>query len=230
MKDTATFHRATAGLGLVTAAITSVLWTVLAPPFPPGYVERLAAIDEAGASATVSAFLFTASQLPMLAAVLGIAHLIRRGAPILSNLGGAFAVIGTLGHAVFGGVSLVTLAMAADVDNRVVYAGLVEDVESSPVMVFAAAGLVGTVLGLLLLSVGLWRARAVPRWVPVLVWLFLVVEFVGTALSDYATYVSGVCLLVVFGALAQHVWRTPATAWADADVTAAVRPAVPSDR
>ncbi len=213
MKDSANFQRVTAALGLVAAAALSVLWTVLSPPFPSGYAERLAAIEDSGTSATVSAFAFTASQLPMLAAVLGIAHLIRRGAPVLANAGGALAVIGVFGHSVFGGVSLTTVQMANDAGNRSVHAALLENLESSPVMVFAVAGLLGTVLGLLVLSIGLWRSGAVPRWIPALTWLFLVVEFVGTSMSDYATYVSGVCLVLVFGARARHIWQTPRATW-----------------
>jgi hypothetical protein len=209
MKDPVNLQRVTAALGLIAAAALSVLWTVLSPPFPSGYAERLAAIDDAGTSATVSAFAFAASQLPMLAAVLGIAHLVRRGAPVLANAGAVLAVIGVFGHSVFGGVSLTMVQMANDPGNRSVHAALLEDLESSPVMVFAASGLLGTVLGLLVLSIGLWRTAVVPRWIPALTWLFLIVEFVGTSMSEYATYVSGVCLVLAFGALARHIWQTP---------------------
>lgn len=213
LSDTATFRRVTVAASLVTAALTSLAWTALEPPFPDGFEARLTTIDDAGVSAAVSASLFTFSQLPMLAAVLGIAHLIRRGAPVLSNLGGALAVLGTFGHAVFGGVALVTVVMAGDPARRTEYAGLLEDVESSPAMAFAAAGLVGTVLGLLLLSIGLWRSRVVSRWVPVTLWFFLAVEFVGANLSDYASYVAGLSLLVCFVAIAQQVWASPRSDW-----------------
>lgn len=226
MKDTATFRRTAVVASLVAAVITSAAWTLTLPPFPSGYAERLAAIDEAGASATVSAVFFAVSQLFMLGAVLGIAHLIRRGTPVLSNLGGAVAVIGTLGHALFGGTNLITLQMAEDEANRELYAGLLEDFESSPMMAFAAAGLIGTVLGLLLLSIGLFRARVVPRWVPALIWVFLVVEFVGTSLSDYAVYVSLLALAIAFGALAVHARQTPRHDW---DV-AESHDALPGDR
>ncbi|MGH3362447.1 MAG: hypothetical protein ACRDOM_08310 [Nocardioides sp.] len=213
MKDTATFRRTAVALSLFAAVVTSAAWTLTMPPFPDGYDARLAAIDAAGASATVSAVFFPVSQLFMLGAVLGIAHLIRRGAPILSNLGGSIAVVGTLAHAIFGGVNLMTLRMAADEGNRQIHAALLEDFESSPFMILAAAGLLGTVLGFLLLSIGLFRSRVVPRWVPALMWAFLVVEFVGTSLSDYATYVSALALALSFGALARHVLQTPRADW-----------------
>ncbi len=203
ISDDTAFRRTAAATGLVVAAVLSVAWVVLQPPFPASYEARLAAIDDAGTSAAVSAALFAGSQLPMLAAVLGIAHLLRAGAPVLSNIGGLLAVVGCFGHAVFGGVALVSVVMSGDVARRSDYATLLEQVESSPIMVFAVLGFVGTVLGLLLLAAGLWRAQVAPRWVPGLIVAFLVVEFAGSGLSDYASYVSGSLLLVAFVALAR---------------------------
>lgn len=213
MKDPAVFRRTAATIGLVGAVVTSAVWTLLEPAFPSDQVDRLAAIDEGGTGAAVSAAFFPLSQAFMLAAVLGIGHLLRHGAPRLSNVGTSIAVLGVLGHCVIGGSMLMSVTMAADEANREVYADLLGDFESSPMMSFAAVGLLGTVLGLLLLSIGLWRARVTPRWVPAVLWLFLVVEFVGSALSDYATYASLVCFGIAFGTLALHVQRTPLSDW-----------------
>ncbi len=213
MKDPALFRRTAAAIGLAGAVVTSAVWTLLEPAFPSDMVERLAAIDEGGTGAAVSAAFFPLSQAFMLAAVLGIGHLLRHGAPRLSNLGTSLAVLGVLGHCVFAGSMLMTVTMAADEANHELYADLVGDFESSPMIAFAAVGLLGTVLGLLLLSIGLWRARVTPRWVPVVLWLFLIVEFVGSALSEYATYASLVCLGIAFGALALQVWRSPRSDW-----------------
>ena len=213
MRDPAVFRRTAAAVGLVGTVITSAVWTVLEPEFPADYADRLAAIDEGGTGAAVSAAAFAVSQVFMLAAVLGIAHLIRHGSPVLSSIGASLSVVGVLGHAVFSGSMLMTVTMAADSENRDLYAALVEDFESSPFMVFAAAGLIGTVLGLLLLSIGLWRSRRTPRWVPATLWVFLVVEFVGSALSDYAMYAALACLALAFGELARVVWTSPRLDW-----------------
>ena len=194
---------------LVLNAVGSLVWAALQPPFPDGYDARLAAIDEGGTGAAMSAFLFTASQLPWLVAVLGVAWLAARGSSRLAAAGGTLAVLGGFGHAVFGGAMMVTVVMARDVGDRTVMAGLLEDIEASPLLVpFMAAGLLGTVLGILFLGVALWRSRVVPRWVPLVLWAFLVVEFVGANLSEYATYVAGLCLVLAFGALAHQVWTS----------------------
>lgn len=223
MRDTTSFPRRAAAACLVLAAVTSVVWVQLEPPFPEGYAARLAAIDAAGTSAMVSAWLFVWSQVPMLVAFLTIAHLSRRGAPRLAGIGGGFAALGAVGHLVWGGIMLVTVLMAGDAANREVYAGLLEKIESTPLlMIFAASGLIGTVLGVLLLAIGLWKSRAVPSWQPAVLLAFLVVEFVGTNFSEYAGYVGGLCLLIAFTGLAREVWHAPRDAATAAGTSAPV--------
>ena len=224
MKNPATFRRTAAAVGLVTTAALMVVSIVLAPPFPGDFEEFLAGVDDAGSAATISALGFTLAQLPFLAAVLGIGHLIRPGAPVLSNVGTTLAVIGGFGHAVYGGVSMVQLSMAADAANHAVHAQILTDVESGPAVAFMAMGLLGTVLGLLLLAIGLWRARVEPRWVGPVLGAFLVVEFAGSALTEWSAYVSGVLYVLAFGALAATIWRSPDELWqtaAEAPVTVA---------
>lgn len=218
MKDPAVFRRTVGAVGLVGAVVTSAVWTLLEPAFPADYSERLAAIETGGTSTAVSAATFPLSQAFMLAAVLAIAHLVRHRSPVASNLGASLSVIGVLGHAVIGGSMLMSVTMASDPDNREAYAAILADFESSPFMAFAAAGLIGTVLGLLLLSIGLWRSRATSWWVPAALWAFLVIEFVGHALSDYATYAALVCLALAFGELARVVWTSPRLDWEVAPV------------
>lgn len=213
MKNPATFRRTAAAAGLLTTAALMMVSTVLAPPFPGEFEQLLAGIDEAGTSATVSALGFTLAQLPFLAAVLGIGHLVRSGAPVLANLGTTLAVVGGFGHAVYGGVSMVQLSMAADEANRAVHAEILTDVESGPAVVFMAMGLLGTVLGILLLAIGLWRSRVEPRWVGPVLGAFLVIEFAGSALTEWSAYVSGVLYVLAFGALAATMWRSPVELW-----------------
>lgn len=208
-----TFRRTAAAVALVITALLSFVSTVLAPPFPGSAIAQLAEIDKAGASATISAFTFALAQLPFIVGVLGIGHLLRDRAPLLSNVGTTLAVIGGFGHSVFGGVSMVQLEMAADAPNRAVHARVLEQLESGPTVAFMAMGLLGTVLGILLLSIGLFRGHVVPRWVPVALWAFLVVEFVGSNFSEWASPASGLLYVVSFTAIAATIWRSPASAW-----------------
>lgn len=214
MPSSDTYRRNATATGLVATAALSFVSVMLQPAFSGDVEQRLASIDAAGARGALSAAAFVLAQLPFVVAVLGVAHLLRERSPRLATTGASLGVLGAFGHSVFGGVSLVYVVMAADEGNRAAYASLVQQVEESPVMLFAAVGLVGTVLGLLLLGVSLWRSRLVARWIPATLWLFLVVEFAAGGLSDYAAVVSVVLYVVATGAIAAWVVRSPAPAWA----------------
>lgn len=212
MNDTATFRRNAVVASLVLAPLLMLVSSALQPPFVESYVDRLADIDKSGTAAWVSNALFILTQAPMLVAFLGLAHLVRRQSPRLSCTVMVLGVLATFGEAVMGGTGIVYLTMAGDAENRELFAGVWEQMESSPVMLFALVGFFGTVLTLVLLSVALFRSRLAPRWVPLLIGLFLVLEFFGSNLTEYASYAASVCLLIGFGALARVVAQAPASA------------------
>ena len=214
---TARFRRRVAAGCLASTAVLSTASVLLQPDFGDTTAERLRLIDDAGASATVSVVCFVLAQLPFLGAALGIGHLIRRRAPRLANAAPAIAVVGGFGHAVFGGAMLLTASMATAAGSRDPYVEVVERFESSPAMIFAAMGLVGTVVGLLLLAAGLWRAAVGPRWVPGAMVAFVVVEFAGSALTTWAAPLAAALYLAAMGALAMAVLRTTDVAWQAGD-------------
>lgn len=108
---------------------------------------------------------------------------------------------------------MVHLSAAGDSVNRELHAELIDSVESGPAAAFMVMGLLGTVLGILLLSIGLWRARVAPRWAAPALLAFLIVEFVGTAISDWASQVAGLLFLSAFVALAVTIWHSPRVTW-----------------
>lgn len=214
MRNPATYRRGTAAVCLVLAGVSSTIFMLLAaaPGYGSSHVERLQAVADAGGAATVSFLAFVGYQLPLMIGLFGVAHLLRGRTPLLANLGATLAAIGAIGYAVYGGSQLVIPAMAADTANLELFAQLRADAEplTEP---FAALGMVGSVLGLLLLSVALWRAKLGPRWIPATLWAFLTVEFVGTALSPAAGTVSAALLLTALLAMAVLVQRSPLSAW-----------------
>ena len=216
MKDTALFRRNAVVACLVLAPLLLLVSSALQPPFVGDHVERLAGLDDAGGAAWASNVLFIVAQVPMLVAFLGIAHVLRARSPRIANIGGGLGVVATFGEAVMGGTGLVYLTMAGDSANRELFARVWQDMESSPAMMFAVAGFGLTVVTQVLLSIGLFRSRLVPRWVPALVWAFLVLELVLSNLSEYASYAGSLCLLVAFAAVARTVVASPRQAWAPA--------------
>ena len=97
--------------------------------------------------------------------------------------------------------------MASDEQHRDAYADLMSRIQDSPVMLFSLVGLAGTVLGLLLLGIGLLRTSTGPVWVGPAIWAFLFVEFVGSGISRYASYLSVLLLAAAFFALVGVVDR-----------------------
>ncbi|GAA4431927.1 hypothetical protein GCM10023169_37040 [Georgenia halophila] len=191
-------------VALVATALLSLLWTLLEPPLPAEGL--LTALADGGTSVAASGLLFAFAQLLFAVGMVGLGCWLRSASPRLAATGASFGVLGAFGHTLWAGVMLVQIVMAADAANHDVHAALVADLEASLLFLpFSMLGLAGTVLGVLLLSIALWRSRRAPRWAAPALWAFLLVEFVGTSLSDWATYVSGVLYLAAFAALAARI-------------------------
>ena len=116
-------------------------------------------------------------------------------------------VLGGFGHSVFGGISLTYLALAADATHRATMGDAVTRVEAGPAKVFMAMGLLGTVLGLVVLGIALFRSRAVVRWVPVALWFFVVLEFALSNIASWASLLSGLVYLAAFTGIAAQILR-----------------------
>jgi hypothetical protein len=217
-------RRVAAVTSLVAAPLLSGLYVALVTAPGTGGAERLAALADGG-TATLGTVAFVISQLPLLIAILAIGRLLIDRAPRLSAWGTALGVLGCFGHAVYCGYLLVELELAQDEPHRAVHAALVDSISSSPLMQFALAGVGGTVLGILILSIGLFRTRTGPIWVAPALWAWLLLEFVGSSFSDYASYIGGLGFFVAFFALAAHIARAdhPDPAHGGAAERAAVR-------
>lgn len=202
-----TTHRVTVAFALAACAVMTVVSIPLAPSFEGDHADRLAAIAAAPTASLVSALLFTLAQLPFAVGLVGVAVLTGRRAPRLSFVAAVLAALGGFGHAVHGGVSITMLGMAEDPNRYDVYGDLLAAGESGAMIPFLVAGLVGTVLGVILTGVAVWRAKLGPRWLgPVLVG-FVLVEFGGSALSDWAFYASGGLYFLGLVTLAAAVLR-----------------------
>lgn len=204
--------RITVALSLVIGAVLTVLSIATMPDFSDGQVSRLDAIA-ATPLATLSAVTWLLSQVFVAVGVLGVAHLLRHRSPALAATSAGLVGLSCFGHIVYGGVSLVMLEMAQDPDGRQTHAAVLDRLESGVAIPFMAAGLVGLVLGFIVLSVALWRARLGPRWLGPALLLWLVVEFVGSALSEWSGPASALLFAGVFGVLALVVARSSLAHW-----------------
>ncbi|MGA8852397.1 MAG: hypothetical protein WB508_11845 [Aeromicrobium sp.] len=198
---------------LVATAVLSATWTLLAPEFSSDSEEFLRAVADGGTSARVSVFGFAVSQLPFLIGVAGVAAWLHPASPRLAVAGGALAVLGGFGHAVFSGAAMTQVLMSSDPTG---YADLAGSLESFGLLVpFMAAGLLGTVLGLILLGVAHFRSAATPRWVGPTLWAFVIVEFAGSGVSEWASYLAALLYLAALSALALGVAQRESAVAAD---------------
>ena len=216
-------RREIAAGSLVATALLSGISLLTMPDWPDGFAALLNTIDEHPTTSLISALTFVLAQLPFFIAALAIGGLVIPRRPVLGSIGVTFAFVGAFGHSVYGGVAITQLEMAKDTANHAVHADLLTGLESSPLVAFMAMGLLGTVLGLLLLAVGLWRSSAVPAWIPGALVLYLVTEFVGSAITGWAAYVSTLLSLAAFTGLAVVVWQRPAAAVAASEVVETLR-------
>jgi hypothetical protein len=193
---------------LATTALLSTLWTLTEPDLTGDYESWLGAMADAGGRAQLSGLAFVLAQLPFMVGMAGLARWLQPSR--LAVVGGVLAVLGGFGHAVYGGVMLTQTVMAEDRSNVSVFAGLLEQLEGEPVLLpFMVLGLLGTVLGVLLLAIAWWRSRTAPRWVAPALWAFLVVEFVGTSISQWAAYLSLLLYVTALCAIAARLVAEP---------------------
>ena len=208
--------RLLAAVALAATAVLSLLWGLTEPDLSGDHADWLGSMADAQGRARISALSFVLAQLPFIVGMAGLARWLQPSR--LATAGGVLAVLSGFGHAVYGGVMLSQTVMAEDPSNRAVYAGLLEDLEGAPVLIpFMLLGLAGFVFGLLLLSIAWWRSGTNPRWVALLLWAFLLVEFVGVNVSEWATYLSGLLYAVALPVAAVRIAQSPAEPAASSD-------------
>lgn len=192
------------GTGCVT--VTAPAFRILEPPLPDDYAARLHSLHDAGMAALLSFAGFTALQLFLIAAALGTAHLLRDSAPRLGVLGAALSLVGAFCHAVYGGASF-SLLVIAGLPNSTANTAIAERVDNAAVLTpFLGIGLIGLVGGIVLQSIGLLRSQVGPRWLPPLLWAFLILEVFSGALPGLGL-ISVAFLALAYIILAREMFR-----------------------
>jgi hypothetical protein len=213
MASPALFRRNAAAAALVGSAVLAAASTFLYQPSGGGRpAQVLSDLHDAGTRAQVATVLFVLFQLAAMVAALGIGHLLRDRFPRLSGIGAGVAAVGAFADAVASTFTLAFVPMAEDASRRGEFTAIVTSADKVQNL-FSLVGLLGTVVGTLLLSIGLFRAAVGPRWAPVLLWAFLVLEFVGSAVSPVLGLAAVALALIAYCGLAMTVARTPASAW-----------------
>src|SRR5689334_9286780 len=150
----------------------------------------------------------------MVPAILGLMHLTRDRAPGWGNWGGSLALVGTIIAAGDAATQWLVWQMGAAGADQAQMAALLHRYDSS--VPFTIGGL-AIVVGVVMLSVGLYRARAVPAWTAAGFVAGIVLNIVGfTASSVGVLIVSSVILLAALGTIGWRILAEPDDDWAGA--------------
>ena len=144
-----------AGLAMILAPLFLIVGATLAIPFETGddATRQQALADDPVRGDVVLNGLFGGAILVSVC-IVAMARLIATKKPLLAAIGGALALAGTYVSAMFGGVMMYEIALAAEPNREVALAVLARG--EPPIVALLA--LPGMILGWLVLGFGAWRA------------------------------------------------------------------------
>lgn len=140
------------------------------------YVAQVAAHHKAHWAAGLCMML---GAIALVGAVLGLAHLVRTRKPALANVAGPIAAAGALAMEGWAVVTMGVDPALARNPNRAAMVSLYHDASNSSDMAPNIVLMILMMLGVIALAVGLYRARAVPRVLAVLLGISMVALFVS---------------------------------------------------
>jgi hypothetical protein len=148
------------------------------PKRPDGYAERLALVADHPVLSTALVVVGTLAIPFMIIGFLTMARFLRTAMPRIGLVAGLLLGAGMWGFLGLHVIGLAEVPLSAMADRAAAAAAL-QAIENSPVIiaVFLAPFFVGCVLGLVTLALGLLRSAVLPRWVPVALLAFIVIDF-----------------------------------------------------
>ena len=150
------------------------------------------------------------STLALVLATGGIWRFARPRYRRLADIGAALTVFGALGHAAL--VTFNGFLIEMGTGDRDEMAALLDRLNTGTVLLLVFPLLLCLVVGLLLLTTALWRARVAPLWCLVTQLVIFVLDFSGPQVLGLTFIVYGL-LVVTFGWLAVIVLGMPAREW-----------------
>ena len=215
LSDSRRFFKTVVGVCLIASPLILLAAALVQPEIKSSEADQLAVIaQEPGRYYlfTVLIFVSTALWVPL---VLGLMYLVRKRAAALGNVGGSFALFATL-VAVGDAISQLFIwqMVAPGADRPQMVELLTRFDNAGGAAIFFRIGGPALVIGMVVLSIALYRARAVPAWAAAGAAVGTFLNIAGfVASSNLLVVISSVVLLVSLGWIGRLVLASSDQEW-----------------
>ena len=200
------------GLALILAPLLMGLAILISPESSTDDAEEVASLAANAGAFEVAALFYLAGTVAFVFGTFALVHLLREREPWLGQIGGLLTVTGLVLLGAFtGGYAVLTEVAVADESLAVSVSGALD---SNPVVVTIYAGVMAATVGIIVLAVGLYRARTAPIWSAVLLGAGILVQTIGDfAGSTAISIVGAVGLVFALAPLGYELIVEPDEAW-----------------
>ena len=227
LSDAHHLPKTVAGLSLILAPLLLLGSAVALPGSKSDEGAQLAVIAQHPDRYYLFCLLGLVGTALLVPALLGLIQMLREQAAACGYIGGGLAIVGTLLGLVDWGSELVKWQMAAPSADRTEMAALLKRFDDAagaalPLQISGFAFLIGVVF----LTIGLYRARAVPAWAPAGLLIGSFLNLAGFVASSVPLLiVSSALLLAALGWIGWTVLAQSDTEWERTPEPARPRPA-----
>ncbi len=203
-----------AGACMVVAPIVLLVATVIHPASDTDEATQVATIADNLDAWYAAHLLALVSIVLMVPALLGLMHMLRERQVTLGHVGGGLAMIGLLALVGIVAMEIVMWQLVSEGDRAAAVTLLQALQESAGFLIPFALMSFGVAIGMALLAVGLYRARAVQSWMAVCVGVGSILFGFGIATAmNWLTIVAAAFLVVGLGSIGRMVLRETDEAW-----------------
>jgi Domain of unknown function (DUF4386) len=229
LSDSRRFSRKFAAIALIAAPLLMALGNFIDPAWSDDTAEYLAEVADGEGAYLTAGVLWTLGSLLLVVGMLGVVRLVRGRRVTLGQIGAGLIIFGAIGMSAGLAFNGFEIAMAAE-DNREAMVSLSDAVEESTALTiyWVSFFMGGIVLGVILLTVSLFRTKIVPIWAPILLVVSIVLGFAGD--NQVIGGLSFIVLAAGFLPLAQRMLATSDDEWERWVLPAAIAQQPPADR
>lgn len=215
LSDAHHFRKTVAGVSMVLAPMLFLVSAILAPSSNSDAGAILGAVARNPDRFYESTVVGIAGSILLLPALLGLMHMLREKQVALGHVGGGLALLGSLVFMLFWGVALMQWQMVRGGGDRGQMTALLDRfLHTTGTQVFLYFSLAFTI-GLVVLALGLWRARAVHWSIAGALAAGAIVLQVGFFVGNEASYfiVASAILFVALATMGRVVLTESDEAW-----------------